>query len=62
MAHPSECPYRKQARRALVGWSIASFSAGLVGAVAVCLFIHPGRGNLVSSRQSPSCQNTYLGL
>ena len=63
MDHHSDCVYRAQARRALVGFSVMSFAAGAVVAFGCCLFavheIHPNTGNLDRVVDLP-CQNTCL--
>ena len=60
MGHPSDCPYRKQAKKVLVTWSVMSFTTGAAASIAACAFLRVLPGNLEGERQSLSCPITLL--
>ena len=56
------CAYRDQARRALVSFSLVSFTAGFMVSASLSVFLYktmPATGNLERIASLP-CQNTSL--
>lgn len=60
MARPSDCPYRQQAKMALVSWAVLSFAVGTAFGVAICTYFHETDGSLSREPTISSCQNTLL--